>query len=247
MDILQQQTPTIQIMDQQPDSNPWYKKWWGILLMAGSTLMLLFVIIFGLMVWDYAKRIKSGQVSDPGLAENVSDSRIIDPTIIGNADNYALGPASSSLVIVEFADYNCSRSKSSYITLKKILDEYPDRFRLVYRDYPVISESSVGLAIAAHCAGEQGRFWTMHDKLYENQGLINSEDDLLKIARLSGVQDTQFIACMDKKKYQPRVRKDLSDALKLDLPGTPSWFFNGYRLDGDIPIETFKEIINKFK
>ena len=105
-----------------------------------------------------------------------------------------------------------------------------------------LQEKSIDLAMAGECAGEQGLFWPMHDKLFQNQGLSEYKD-LANLASQIGVNLTEFDDCYKNVKYTQQILKDYSDGQGLGVTGTPTWFINGQRLKGDIPFETWDKII----
>jgi protein-disulfide isomerase len=96
--------------------------------------------------------------------------------------------------------------------------------------------------MAARCAGEQGLFWVMHDKLFQNQGVTEIEG-LVELANQVGADTNKFSSCMAKEKYLTEIQKDFSEGQSLGLTGTPIWFINGYKISGDIPHDTFIQII----
>ncbi len=218
---------------------PWYKKWWGIIIILILTLFFVFLAALGFSTYNI---IKSGEVNNSLPITNEIDSEIIKK-IKGN-DNYWIGSAEPKVTIVEFSDFACPFCKNSYPKIREISIKYKDKVKIIYRDYP-LHEESVNLALAARCAGEQGLFWLMHDKLFQNQGIKKTEE-LTDLANKIGVDINKFSECMKNEKYLPQIRKDFSDAEDLKISGTPTWFINGYIIEGDIPYNSFIEIIDNF-
>jgi len=109
-------------------------------------------------------------------------------------------------------------------------------------------------AEATHCAGEQGKFWEMHDRLFANQREL-ARPELSKHAQALGLNVGTFDQCMDSGKSVARVRKDLAEAEKLQANGTPTFFvgltegngsqIKGTRIVGAVPYQTFKEAIDR--
>ena len=159
-------------------------------------------------------------------------------------DNYFLGSSQPKITIVEFADFSCDHSKRSYPVIRAIVLKYSDRVKFIFRDYPYISEASLELAQAARCAGLQGLFWPMHDKLYQNQGATEKKD-IAGLAVAAGVNREKFLLCMENKQTLPAVRKDMADAERFGVLGTPTWFVNGHKIAGDLPLETWEKIIEQ--
>lgn len=117
------------------------------------------------------------------------------------------------------------------------------------RDYPALRQESVNLALAAHCAGEQNRFWQMHDKLFEKQdellnlGINNINPYLKNLALELSLNTANFNQCLDEKKYLYRLNDDFADAEFLGVEGTPTWFINRYKITGLYPEENFINLI----
>lgn len=213
----------------------WHKKWWAILLVLILTFIAILAVAFGFYVYNSYKNIKSGQ----GQVNQVLKGAKYKAE--GDGSNYWTGSASPKVVIVEFADFNCSNCKSSYPKIREISLKYKNSVKIIHRDLPIL-ENSLELSLAARCAGEQGLFWLMHDKLFQNQGKFTL-DQLPELANQIGADTTRFNKCLSEQKYLPQVKKDFSDAESLGITGTPTWFINGYKVEGDIPYSLFIEII----
>jgi protein-disulfide isomerase len=149
------------------------------------------------------------------------------------------------VTIVEFSDYECPFCKRVETTLKKILDEYKGRVRVVWRDLPLsFHPRAKPAAIAARAAGEQGKYWQMHDKLFENQEDL-VEEDLEEYAEAIGLKMEGFKAAIKRGDLGNAVEQDAKLAEKLGAKGTPSFFINGKFLSGAQPFETFKKTIDE--
>ncbi|MFH1662213.1 MAG: thioredoxin domain-containing protein [Candidatus Falkowbacteria bacterium] len=222
----------------------WYKKWWGILLIIFGTLILIIAIASGFYIFDIVKKINSG--------ENISQKILLSPStlegegwgeVINGEDNYWIGSAKPKITIVEFADFSCAYCESAFTTIREIGLNYKNDVKIIFRDYPM-QEHSLDLAMAGRCAGEQGLFWLMHDKLFANQG-IYEKNDLLILASQIGADVNKFNSCITNKKYLAEIQKDFDDAQEFEITGTPTWFINGYKIAGDIPYDIFIQIIDE--
>jgi len=126
----------------------------------------------------------------------------------------------------------------------------------VLRDLPLeaIHPFAMKAAEATHCAGEQGKYWEMHDRLFANQREL-SRPDLTKHAQALGLNVATFDQCLDSGKTTARIRKDIAEAEKLQANGTPTFFigltdasanqFKGTRMVGALPYASFKEAIDR--
>lgn len=215
----------------------WYKKWWGILII--STIVL--IILLGVAIaWTSFKLISV--MNEKEFAPEISQADI--GLINGNPANYSLGTTSPLITIVEFSDFACQYCYNSFSTIREISVKYQDKIKYVHRYYPVVAEHSLMLAQAAHCAGEQDKFWAMHDALFLNQG-VDSETKVIELARQIGADGKKIADCLNQEKYLSVIEKDFSDGQQLGITGTPTWFINNYRVSGDIPRDKFLMFINE--
>jgi protein-disulfide isomerase len=166
-----------------------------------------------------------------------------DKKLIEGQGNYWLGSANPKLTIVEFGDFDCPYCENSYSKIREISVKYKDSVKIIYRDFPN-HENSTMKAMSARCAGEQGLFWPMHDKLFQNQAFATNEE-ILSLALLVGADSKRFTDCMATNKHLPTLQKDYLDAETLGVKGTPVWYFNGYRIEGDIPYDSFIKIVEE--
>lgn len=226
-------------MSREFSTKPWHKKWGGALLVIFAVIILSFL---SASAFYFIKEIKNAK-------SKISQTEIINNGQKYNAvssDNYWLGSANAKITIVEFGDFTCPVSKKSFSTIREISLKYKNDIKFIWRDYPVYSESSAALALIARCAGEQGLFWPMHDKLFQNQGVIEL-DGLIALANQIGANTERLRNCVQKQKYLPQITKDLADGKSFNISGTPAYFINGYKIEGDIPYETVVKIIEELK
>lgn len=218
----------------QESNVKWHKKWWGILIIIASVIFLALLLAFSLYIFSLAKKIAAEQ--KPVTSEKKYNAE--------NENSFHLGANDPKINIVEFSDFACPFCKSSSPVIRDIVLKYNKDIKLIYRDFPVKQEYSMDLAMAARCAGEQGLFWPMHDKLFQNQG-VSEKNQIENLAKEAGVEPVKFKNCVENKKYLPQIQKDYADATDLKITGTPTWFINGYKVEGDMPKETWEKIINE--
>jgi len=222
----------------------WHRQWWGVLLILFLTLFLIVLVALGFYIADIAGRIKSGEmVSEQVLTELNKYKTAEENPIINGANNYWLGSSKPKITIVEFADFNCPLCKNSFPNIREISLKYKNDVKIIFRDYPIY-ENSINLALAGRCAGEQGLFWLMHDKLFARQGNFSLEE-LPNFANQIGADVNKFNSCFKDEKYLNDIKKDYSDGELLEVSGTPIWFINGYKIEGDIPHDLFIQIIEE--
>ena len=162
-------------------------------------------------------------------------------------DDPSIGPEDAKVVIVEFSDYTCPYcAKFANEVEPKILENYGDKVKFVFRDFPVHGEIAYKGAEAADCAGEQGKYWEFHRILYEKQREWMSNTSMLyTYAEQLGLNVTAFKACLDSGKYKSEVDKDLQDGMSYGVTGTPTFFINGKKIVGYMPYEEFAKLIDK--
>jgi protein-disulfide isomerase len=174
------------------------------------------------------------------------------------ADAYAKGGTGSRLVLIEFSDFQCPFcGRHAKQTLPQIEREYVDTGKLLYvmRNLPLeqIHPDAFRAAAAAECAGDQGKYWQMHEKLFGNQQALSAAD-LERYAKEAGVEPGAFKKCFEADVYGAKVRRDLTDAQALGITGTPT-FFLGFaegggkvkvvrRIQGAQPFPVFKAAID---
>lgn len=159
-------------------------------------------------------------------------------------DDAYLGPEDAPVLIVEFSDFNCGYCRKWYQeSLQLILDQYPEQVRFVYRDYPLLAESSVTAAQAAQCAHEQGAFWEFHNALFDRDEPRTLESYLL-FAEEFNLDIEDFKECYDSERTMDEIENDAVFAASLGIRGTPTFFINGIPLVGAQPLENFFAIID---
>ncbi|MET1124440.1 MAG: DsbA family protein [Archaeoglobaceae archaeon] len=161
------------------------------------------------------------------------------------------GAEKAKVVIVEFSDYACPYcARLERETIPKLLEEYGDVVKVVFRDFPVHGNVSILAAIAADCAGEQGKYWEFHDVLFEKQQewYYNYElarEKMLEYAASLGLDVGAFETCIDSGKYSEEVKKDQEDGISYGVRGTPTIFVNGLRIVGYISYEELAKIVEE--
>ncbi|MCP4447615.1 MAG: DsbA family protein [Myxococcales bacterium] len=169
---------------------------------------------------------------------------VLPPKVLVDGTGPAQGAESAKVTIVEFSDYQCHFCGKSEPTVHKLLEEYGDKIRLVYRDYPLPNHTDAPKAAeAAHCAGKEGKFWEMHDALFANSGALGVAD-IKRYAVTLGLDSEQFAGCLDSGEMKPIVIASMEEGQKVGVNGTPAFFVNGRILSGAQPFERFKEVID---
>ena len=117
--------------------------------------------------------------------------------------------------------------------------------RLVFKDLPLaFHDKARPAAEAARCAGEAGKFWPYHDRLFDEQPAFDRED-LITYAVDLGIERTVFVRCLDERRFAAAVEADVAQARALGINGTPTFLINGRSLVGAHPVETFRSVIDE--
>lgn len=177
---------------------------------------------------------------------NIAMPRPVEPRVeVTDGGNDFVGPKDAKVTIVEFADYQCPFCARMIPTLKEIVKKYDGKVRWVYRDFPLteIHPNAMPAAIVAECAGEQGKYFEMHNKLFDNYQNLG-EDLYKKIAKEIGLNESQFETCRKDDRIAAEVRQDAAEGTQLGVNGTPTYFVNGRKMGGG-DINEFSRVIEE--
>jgi protein-disulfide isomerase len=156
----------------------------------------------------------------------------------------AKGPENAPITIVEFSDFQCPYCARLAPTVDQVVANYGDKVRVVFRQFPLnFHPFAQKAAEASLCAHEQGKFWELHDAMFQNQQQLAVENLKAKAAEL-GLNGEQFNSCVDGGKYAQQVATDLQDGSKAGVSGTPALFVNGRFINGAVPYADVAKVID---
>jgi len=177
-----------------------------------------------------------------------SAQKEVERVNVSAEDDPTKGSKNAKVTIIEFADYQCPYCGYFFT---KVLPEVEKNYiktgkvKFVYRDFPLnFHQNAQKAAEAAECADKQGKFWQYHDKLYQDQKVLDTES-LKKYAAELKLNTDSFNKCLDSGEMAGEVQKDFEDGTKYGVSGTPSFFINGIPLEGAQPYSAFEEIIKE--
>ncbi|MCX2575520.1 DsbA family protein [Pedobacter sandarakinus] len=150
-----------------------------------------------------------------------------------SANDHIVGLENAPVTIVEFGDYQCRYCGDAFPIIKEIQDAFGDQIRLVFRHFPMrqAHEMAVPAAIVAEAAAMQGKFWEMHDAIYDNQYRL--EDALFnELAEQLGLDLQQFQQDRISKSVIEKIENDFDSGVRSGVNGTPSFYVNGTKFDG---------------
>jgi protein-disulfide isomerase len=168
-------------------------------------------------------------------------SRLTPP--VSNTDHRA-GPDDAPVTLVEYGDYECPSCGSAHPILLAVRERMGRRLRFVFRDFPLseIHPHAMHAAEAAEAAADQGKFWEMHDALFENQEALE-DSDLIRYAQALGLDPERVKMELVSGAHEKRVREQFRSGVRSGVNGTPTFFINGIRYDGSWDPDTLIEAL----
>ena len=155
------------------------------------------------------------------------------------------GPADAPLVIVEYTDYQCPFCSRVQPTLEQIAERYDGLVLQVFKNLPLPNHPQArAAALAALCAGDQGKYWEYHDWLFANQRTMNPDTMKAEAAEL-GLDTELFDTCFGQQAHAQQIAEDMAEARSFGINGTPGFVINGRVLSGAQPLEAFEALLDQ--
>lgn len=167
--------------------------------------------------------------------------------------DHVRGNPTAKVTLVEFADFQCPACAVYEGLIQKVLADNPQDLKVVFRHFPLmqIHKNALISAKASEAASVQGKFWEMHDLLFVKQaewsGALNASSMMVTYATSLGLDAKKFEADLKSEAIEKKVMAEYQEAIRLKLPGTPSFFLNGKLIDSPRSPEEFNELIKKAK
>ena len=159
------------------------------------------------------------------------------------------GNAEASVTLVEYSDFECPACAQFHPTVRGVVEELGDRIQFVYRHFPIsqLHKQALVAALAAEAAGRQGKFWEMHDVLFERQGeWAGAEDAGAKFGRYAqelGLDMARFEADIEDDELRDKIEEHRLSGVRSGVSGTPTFFLNGEEMNGYNTQDEFKNLI----
>jgi protein-disulfide isomerase len=162
---------------------------------------------------------------------------------VGQRDHIQ-GSASAPVTLLEYGDYQCPYCGAAYPIVKEVQKRLGGSMRFVFRNFPLENAHPHArmAAEAAEVVGAQGKFWEMHDTLYEHQNALTG-DDLVGYAAALGVPRATFATELRRPTYADRVREDFTSGVRSGVNGTPTFYINGFRHNGSYDLDVLLDAI----
>lgn len=229
-----------------------------------NTIIILVIVFFGTMVYFALTQKNSNlikntkptadnnvETADTSGADTTADSnkKIIDEAMAVKTDNvrpidetdHYKGDISAPVQLIVYDDFECPFCANYAKTIEQIIDEFGDKVVVAIRHYTLRTHpNAVPAAVASECAADQGKFWEMHDKLFENNRNDNMGMDQYKQnAKEIGLDPAEFDKCLDTFRHKDKIAKQLQEGRDAGVSGTPGAFVNGEPIAGAYPFDDF--------
>lgn len=220
--------------------------------LLSASILIAAVLISGSLIYNKGKQLSPGSLG-ANAEEVVAEATGKELEL--TSDDVVLGDLNAPVTIVEYGDFQCPFCGRFYaLTEKQIKENYvkDNKVKFVYRHFAFLGPESRAAANAAECAKDQGKFWVYHDSLYDAEMQDGQEHNgnlnrtlFVSLAKDLGLNTDDFSACLDSNKYDEKVQKDYVGAQAAGVRATPTTFVNDKKVEGALPYEQFKLIIDK--
>ena len=244
------------MFDHSPDStfsgHPKLMFYLGLFIGISSVTTLVLALMVGWLVSGKGILSLNAGTNNQAAAEVQAADPVDDtapPTqpvaAVDPARDHIKGAANAKVTLIEYSDFECPYCTKHRSTLDQAVAEFPNDVQLVYRHFPLSFHANAQKAAeASECAAKQGKFWEMHDQIFASaEAGTMSVDKWKELARGFGLDGAKFDACLDSSETADRVAQDLDEGSYAGVGGTPATFVNGQLVEGAVPYETFKAMI----
>jgi len=187
---------------------------------------------------------KNTDKTDPLITKMPDINNMLAGPIISQNDPN-LGSETAPVVIVEFSDFLCRFCQEQEKILSAVIKKYPDKIRLIWKDYPEDKPDSISFqaALAGRCANEQKQFWPYHDLLYQNSADL-SQEKLIQLAKELDLDEKKFQQCLTAEQTKKLVEDNIIEANALAISGIPFIYLNQQEIMGQTTLKDLENIID---
>lgn len=194
----------------------------------------------------FQRRQRDAQRKQEQQADQDLENQFKNPVKIDIGSSPVKGPANAKITIIEFSDFQCPFCKRGKDTMDEVAKKYPNDVKIVFKNLPLaFHDKAEPAARAALAAGKQGKYWEMHDALFDNQAQLGAEFFLDQAKKL-GLDVEKFKKDMEASDVTEQIKKDKELADKHGISGTPGFFVNGVAVRGAYPFPHFDNIIQRW-
>lgn len=226
----------------------WYRTGWGMAIIIFLILLVAagaVVAWIGWGLWSQINSAASTTLVDPSAVASQALVKSAARQELERTDRPYLGSLDAKVVIVEFSDFQCPYCTEQFPIIRELTNQYQDDILYIYRQFPIIDDSSLTISEASLCAHDQGKFWSFHDRLFINhdQLVVDSIGTIAAAVRQAGLNIDMFETCMNEHAFRQAVMEDAQAGIAAGVEGTPTFFINGNRLGGPASRDKWQEII----
>ncbi len=209
---------------------------------TAKRIIIWSLVIFGLGAIVFTMAFIGGNSEDS--AGQVLADRI-------NSEDNVRGNLQSTIVLTEYSDFQCPACSTYQPMLKQLFNEYGDKIQVVFRHFPLdsIHPKARIAAQAAQAAAQQGKFWEMHDRLFDNQsewsGASDPIDDFLEYADSLNLDINQFMDDLDSNPVKDKINNDYQSGIEAGVSGTPSFYINGIKINNPRNYSELKQSVEQ--
>ncbi len=190
-------------------------------------------------------QIHEALVTSPIAKLRASQNRILgDPVVLDTSNAPVRGAPNAKITIVEFSDFECPYCAKAFAQINAIMTAYPNQVKLIFKQFPLdMHPHALMAAEAALAANDQGRFWAMHDQLFEHAHQL-SRDTIFAIAKNVGLDMTRFSRDLETGRFRKTIEADVAEGEKNGVFGTPFLFIDGKPYHGPVEMAVLKPILD---
>lgn len=191
-----------------------------------------------------------GMVQSVKKSDKKDSSSDMSSSIAVNENDWVRGDINSKVVIVEYADFQCPACGLYHPLIKQVEEKFGDSIAVVFRHFPLtqIHQNALIAAQATEAAGMQGKFFEMHDMIFETQSVWSddsrAQDIFVDYAKQLGLNEEQFLNDIKSKVVKDKIAQSYKVGTKLGVNGTPTFFMNGKKIDNPRSFEEFETLIS---
>lgn len=217
---------------------------WKIWIGAGGCAIFLCATVFvGVLIYAGPEFVQQF------IPENI---QVVDESPQAVTQNNTMGDPNAPVHIIEYGDFQCPFCLKFWTeTEPQLIKEYVNTGKVYfeYRAFPIIGPESVWAAEGAYCAGDQNKFWQYHDTLFTNWTGENvgdfTKEKLIKYAKALDLDMEEFESCLGEEKHKGTVEQDIAEAEASGVYATPTFFINGFKVEGSQPFSILKDLIEQ--
>lgn len=168
-----------------------------------------------------------------------------------NANDHVRGSVNGKVTIVEFGDFQCPACGAYDPIVREAIEKNKNDVKFVFKNFPLtqIHRNALIASKAVESAGLQGKYWEMHDLLYDKQeewsNSMNAKDVLANYAKILSLDVNKFVTDLENKSIEENIFNEYKEGIKLGVQGTPTFFLNGRKIDNPRNVEDFDKLIKE--